>query len=415
MKPVRLRAAHAPVARAAPRAAPAFPLRLLATVPHRMFFAQAMALLLVAVLGWAWTMAARAGWVAGPTTGAAQPSWHLLAMLYGFLPFFMFGFLFTAGPRWLDVPAPRPALWRPAGVAALAGAATMLLAPGEALARAGAAVHGVAWLALAAAFARLFAASRVRDRGHAGVVLAAMLAGASGPLAYAASGDAAYPWLAFAGLWLFAVPVFVAVCHRMIPFFTANVLPTIAIFRPWWLLAALLGGPLAHGTLEAAGARGWTWIVDVPLALLALDLARRWGLAQSFANRLLAMLHVGFVWYGVAFALYAVSSLTTLADRGALGSAPAHALALGYCGSLMLAMVSRVTFGHAGRTLAADRLTWALFLLLQATVVVRVAAALWPAPWLLAFAALLWALCAAPWALRNLPIYARARRDGRAG
>jgi uncharacterized protein involved in response to NO len=246
-------------------------------------------------------------------------------------------------------------------------------------------------------------------------VLVAMLAGASGPLTYAALGTDAYPWLVHGGLWLFALPVFVVVCHRMIPFFTANVLPTIAIFRPWWLLAILLLGPLVHGTLEALGAQAWTWLVDLPLALFALDLTRRWGVAQSMANRLLAMLHLGFAWYAIAFALYGFASLRVLAIGTSLGHAPVHALALGFCGSLMVAMVSRVTFGHSGHTLAADRFTWAVFLLLQAAVALRVGASLWPHPALMALAALTWAVVAVPWALRYAPIYWRPRADGKPG
>jgi uncharacterized protein involved in response to NO len=243
-----------------------------------------------------------------------------------------------------------------------------------------------------------------------------MMAGASGPIAYALYGAVAYPWLVSAGLWLFAVPVFVTVCHRMIPYFTANVLPTVAVFRPWWLLALLLGGPIAHAAVEAAGAKTYSWVVDIPLAVFAFDLARRWGLAQSLSNRLLAMLHIGFVWYAIAFALYAVASLGALAGNAALlGSAPSHAVTIGFCGALTIAMVSRVTFGHSGRTLAADRLTWTLFLLLQATCIVRIATALWPWPAMLAITAALWAACVVPWSLRNAPIYWRSRADGRLG
>ncbi|MDH4180800.1 MAG: NnrS family protein [Betaproteobacteria bacterium] len=416
MKTIPLRVQSPPPSPPPPASHPAPPAwRLLAAVPHRLFFAAAMLVLVVSALVWAWALVARTGVAGMPPLGPAQPVWHLLAMLFGSFAFYMFGFLFTAGPRWLDVPPPAAAQWRPAGVAALLGALAMLLAPTEPLARAGAAAYGFAWLVLDVAFARLLVASRARDKVHASLVLAAMLAGASGPLAYAAFAVDAYPWLAYAGMWLYAIPVFVVVCHRMIPFFTASVLPAMAIFRPWWLLAVLLGGPLVHGALEFAGAQAWTWIVDLPLAVFALDLARRWGLAQSMANRLLAMLHVGFAWYAISFALYASSSLAALLAGTSLGHAPVHALALGFCGSLMIAMVSRVTFGHSGRALAADRFTWSLFVLLQAAAVARVGASLWPHPAAMAAGALLWAAVVVPWALRFLPIYWRARADGKPG
>ncbi len=386
------------------------------TVPHRLFFLTAMVLVALIALAWLWVIVARTGVLAQPPLAIAQPVWHALAMLFGFLPFYMFGFLFTAGPKWLAVEPPPIRVWRTGGLVAAAGVLTMLFAPSWMLAQLGAGVFGLAWLAFDAVFAGLILASPARDRVHATLVLCAMLAGASGPLAFALFGSAAYSWLVFAGVWLFAVPMFVVVCHRMIPFFTAGVLPATAMFRPWWLLAVLVTGPVAHAMLDAAGYQRWTWLVDAPLALVAFDLARRWGLAQSLANRLLAMLHLGFVWYAIAFALFAAASLFALGGLpGALGAAPVHALTIGFSGSLMLAMVSRVTYGHSGRTLAADRVTWSLFLLLQATVVVRIVSALWPLPALLVLTAALWAASVVPWAARNLPIYWRARADGRPG
>jgi uncharacterized protein involved in response to NO len=88
----------------------------------------------------------------------------------------------------------------------------------------------------------------------------------------------------------------------------------------------------------------------------------------------------------------------------ALGAADAalHAYALGFLGTLLLAMASRVTCGQAGRAVVADRFLWVLFLLLQAAVLARVAWSLWPAgaAWLLPAAAGAWAVVALGWLLR---------------
>ncbi|MDO8276104.1 MAG: NnrS family protein, partial [Serpentinimonas sp.] len=51
-----------------------------------------------------------------------------------------------------------------------------------------------------------------------------------------------------------------------------------------------------------------------------------------------------------------------------------HAITMGFMGSLLLAMVTRVSCGHSGRTLVADRLVWGLFWLLQLATVLRVVA-----------------------------------------
>jgi uncharacterized protein involved in response to NO len=219
------------------------------------------------------------------------------------------------------------------------------------------------------------------------------------------------------GLWGFLVPLFAAVSHRMIPFFTANVVPSVTPWRPGWTLALLVGGSLAHGVLVAASLGEWTWIVDAPVGIVAAFLAWRWGFARSLSNRLLAMLHVGFAWLAATWLLHAVQSALALAGTAALGLAPLHALSIGFLSSLTLAMVSRVSCGHSGRSVSADRLTWNVFLLLQAAAVTRVAADLFPGAYaaLLVAAALLWLACFASWAWRYLPYYWRARADGKPG
>jgi uncharacterized protein involved in response to NO len=273
----------------------------------------------------------------------------------------------------------------------------------------------VGWLALCVRFLVLILASRAPDRVHPVLVLGALLAGASGVAAFAAFGATAYPWLTGVGVWGFLLPAFIVVCHRMIPFFTASALPFVTAFRPWWLLAAMLGAPVAHGALAALGLVAWTWVVDLPAAALMLWVCLRWGLAQSLRKRLLAMLHVGFLWYGLGWLLLGAQSLVALGggDGAALG--PLHALTIGFAGSLLMAMVTRVTHGHSGRTLAADALTWRLFQLLQLVAVARIGADVAASGGWLAVAAGLWAVCFVPWCARLAPVYCRPRADGRPG
>jgi len=218
-----------------------------------------------------------------------------------------------------------------------------------------------------------------------------------------------------AGVWLFLLPVFVVVCHRMIPFFTSGVVPFVTAFRPWWLLGAMVAAPVAHGVLEATGLASWTLVVDAPAAVLMLAVTLRWGLVQSLDNRLLAMLHVGFVWFGLGFGLFAISSLAERFGMTGLGLAPLHALTIGFASSLLMAMVTRVSCGHSGRMLAADTLTWYLFLLLQVAAVVRIAAERLPWSHAHACAALLFAASFVPWVIRYAPLYWRPRADGRPG
>jgi uncharacterized protein involved in response to NO len=224
-----------------------------------------------------------------------------------------------------------------------------------------------------------------------------------------------------AGVWLFLVPLFLSVEHRLVPFFSSRVIAGYVVFRPQWSMPLLVAAAVVHFALELAGARGWLWLVDAPMAAWVATLAVKWGLAGSFRARLLVMLHLALVAFAVALSLYALDSLATAAGHaGAFGLAPLHALTIGYFAATTVAMVSRVSLGHSGRALEADALTWWAFLGLLATACLRAVADLWFVPpalrlWLAVAAAVLWLAVFVPWAARYLPIYLQPRADGRPG
>jgi len=91
-------------------------------------------------------------------------------------------------------------------------------------------------------------------------------------------------------------------------------------------------------------------------------------------------------------------------------------LFVGYFGSLLVAMVTRVTQGHSGRPLELGRTAGIAFALVQLTALVRIAAeASTDALAWQAAAAALWLLAFLPWVLRSGAIYLRPRADGKAG
>jgi uncharacterized protein involved in response to NO len=386
--------------------------------PFRFFFLTGVAQIALASLWWLWVLAARVV-PALPQPAAPMPDTvvHALLMICGFAPFFMFGFMFTAGPRWLSVLPPAPRAWRAPALLAAGGALALvpLQATGIGGLRVAAAVYALAWLWLLLRFVLLIRKSTAPDKVHPKLVAACLAVGASCVAAFAAFGTAAHPWLSSAGVWGFLLPVFVTVCHRMIPFFTSGVAPFVTAFRPWWLLALMVGAPVLHATIAGVGFADWTWIVDLPAACALLLVTLRWGLVQSLRNRLLAMLHVGFVWYGIGFLLAGINALLALTGGSGLGLAPLHAMTIGFASSLLVAMVTRVTCGHSGRTLAADALTWRLFQLLQAAAVLRIGAELAANAWWLLAAIAFWAACMVPWCAKYAPVYWRPRADGRPG
>lgn len=194
-------------------------------------------------------------------------------------------------------------------------------------------------------------------------------------------------------------------------------MPALDAWRPNWLLWTLLSGLWAQGVLHVGDALGVLPratlpgyvrpALALPWGLLVIALGVRWGLVQSLRIRLLAMLHLGFVWLGVAFLL----------ELHADPLLAVHALGIGALGSLLMAMVTRVSCGHGGRTLVADDFVWAVFLALQGVAVTRLVAQLWPAasPWLTPAAAWAWLAVLGVWSVRLIRWYLRPRRDGRPG
>jgi uncharacterized protein involved in response to NO len=212
--------------------------------------------------------------------------------------------------------------------------------------------------------------------------------------------------------------VFLAVAHRMLPFFTSSALRGYVLHRPPWALRGLIGLSFAHGGLAFSGLNEWLWLADLPAALVAVRLTWLWWSRAALANRMLSVLHVAFAWLGAAFALSAVQSLFWKASPGFLGQAPLHALTLGFFASMLIGMAARVTMGHSGRPVAADDAMWRAFCLMQAAAAMRVISdlpALQGAHALMWLSSLLWLGAFGLWAWRFAPAFWRPRADGKPG
>ena len=415
------------------RAAGAWRWQRLLAAPHRVAFWGGSVVLAASALWWAAALLARAAglalpWAVSPTVA------HALLLGFGFLPLFMAGFMFTAGPRWLglaEVPGRQLAL----PVAVMLGGWTVavlgfhLSAP---LAALGVAAAAVGFALVTGLFGLMVLESPVADRDHAKLVLlgcaATVVAQWAAAVLLVLGQEAATRAAVHGALWALAL-VFVAVAHRMIPFFTEGALPAVRAWRPRALpgaLALLVGLQAPFAVAEAlnggslpAGPAALRAAIELPGGALLLWLSLRWGLRESLPVRLLAMLHLGFAWLGVAFTLGGVSHLLMALSEGtlSLGLAPLHAFTMGFLGSLLLAMASRVARGHSGRALQADNWTWMMFWVLQLAVLARVAAALWPqlGTGLTLLAVQFWVGAVGAWALRHAPWFGQPRIDGGAG
>jgi uncharacterized protein involved in response to NO len=141
---------------------------------------------------------------------------------------------------------------------------------------------------------------------------------------------------------------------RIIPAFTQNWLrvnrPDIAVQLPAFdrldLASVLLTVPFAVGFILWPESL-YTGLLGLFAACLQAVRLVRWRGRLSRREPLLWVLHVGYGWIPVGFALLgsAVLGMPDLSDRGI------HALTYGAIGTLILGVAARVALGHTGRPL----------------------------------------------------------------
>lgn len=399
--------------------------RFVSSEAHRMmFFCGA----LQAVAAMAWWLADLSGRYAGwhaPYAWTVPPMWaHAWLLLYALFPFFMFGFLMTAGPNWLGAPKTPRIAFVPAALMMAGGIALFYagLATARGVAALGALLHVAGWLWGLTALMRTAARHWSPKARYVLLIFGLLSIGLCGDAIFALSVAAAsYDYVSYAlygAVWFFLLPVFLGVSTRMVPFFSAGVLGPGVDYRPAWVRPALMAGALLHGALELRGAQHLLWLVDIPLAALVARLAWKWGLAKSRGLHLLAVLHISLAVLALSLLLSGVLSAAVAAGLASrVGLAPLHLLVIGYFSAMMLGMVSRVSLGHSGRALEADRLTWACYLGVLLAAVLRAAAEFMPGTpagtTLMIAAAIVWLAAFGAWAARYAPMYLTPRVDAR--
>jgi uncharacterized protein involved in response to NO len=397
--------------------------RRLGVAPHRLMFFAGVTNVMLAMLWWAaWLVSSRWPQLFLMRYPPVFPGWlHAFVMQYQMLPSFIFGFLLTTFPKWTKLPDVAPRRFVPVGIALVAGQLVTLAGAlgSHAVIVAGVALTLVGWTAgLAVLVPMLW-----REEGttwHARSCVAALALGYVGLLAFAAFLLGASPaWAPVSvklGSFGMALMIFFTVAHRMFPFFAGNAVEGYRPWRPMWLLAAVWAAVVLHLVLAVTLTFAWSWLADVALLALTVLACWRWW-PRGKQPGLLAVLFLAVTWLPIAMALYTIDDIS-FAAHGAfvLGRAPAHALFIGFFGSALIAMVTRVTQGHSGRPLVMPAVAWFAFVAIQLVAVARIAGELTRDPFLwFALAAVGWLVAFAPWTVRLGRIYLAPRADGKPG
>lgn len=337
-------------------------------------------------------------------------AWHRHEMLFGFLSPAIAGFLLTAVCVWTDTERLHGSPLLALALVWLAGRLLMLL---------GAGLPDVLVIAVNLLFLPLVMLDagwriwRARQKRHA-IVLVAVGA----------------IWLAQAAFLLLnpvtAVPaalmgaalLMLVIGGRITPAFSAGWMrmhggdPSQIRIYPW-LETVTVGSLLALFALTLIGA-GSVWIIAVAL-LAALASGGRLLAWQGWlvrAEPLLWILHVSLLWIPIALLLLAGAEA---------GWWPAtvwyHALGIGAMGGLILGVISRVSLGHAGRSLVLPQGMVAAFVLIHAGALVRVITALGGLPWQAGVSAtsLLWTFAFVLFLWKYAVILTTPRVDGKPG
>jgi uncharacterized protein involved in response to NO len=326
--------------------------------------------------------------------------WHGHEMLYGFAVAVIAGFVLTAVANWTGL--------RPAGptlLALLCGLwlAGRLAALGQFHGALSPALAGLVDSLFLPALAAVMTRVLVRSRNLRNAMFIPFLWGLAllnlGYHALVAQGGMVEARLILTFTSYLVAFLLVFMGGRVIPFFSGRRCQYQPRQWPWlnWL-----------STLSAlAAAAALTWLPGTAVAaglaaLAALSTAARlaaWQSPRIWSEPMLWILHLGYAWLALAFALAAA------VHAGALAwpmSAPMHALMSGALGCLALGMMTRVALGHSGRPIVASRAMIGAFVLVTAAGLARLGSYMdWPGGGLtgLAVSAILWALAYSVYAL----------------
>lgn len=396
--------------------------------PHRMFFFSGAIQLIIPILIWSVELIGRYSDLWPPLNIFLPATWaHGMVMIYGLFIFFIFGFLMTVFPRWMggeviskdDYIA--TCVWLNSGL--IIFEISLFFTPSSALS--GLAIMLFGWLYGVYVLFKSFRQAPATSKTYEAILLIALLCGSLGIFSF---GFWIYSdiWLFLKisftlGIWLYLLPILFTVSHRMLPFFSSNVIENYTVFQPRTTLFLFLAGCIAHFTLEMSHLKQWLFLADAPLALLVLLHSVRWQLHRSFKDYLLAVLHMAFFWLFIGLSLMSLQSIVlNISGDYILNRAPLHAITIGFATSLLIAMASRVTLGHSGRMLRLDRISWILFLGLQLAAVARIASdfqfnQLLESHSYNLVSVALWLICIGVWFIKFAPIYLSKRIDGKPG
>jgi len=331
----------------------------------RPFFLGAALFTGLAVLAWVALFAGRASvdFLYSPR------EWHVHEMLFGYLPALIAGFLLTAMPNWTDRIPLRGVpllflflLWlvgRFLIAFPLAGATT-------------AAVIDGAFLAILAVYLwREIAAAGSWDRAPIGILVSLY---ACANILFHLSALRGSPTDSPERFALSVMTLMLTIIGgRLAPTFAREYLEDRNIAPLPEVFSRVDGGAIALVLLGVAAwnlrpESLWTGSLLIMSGIASLIRWLRWGGWKTWREPLVLILHIGYAWIG----LFLIGLGASIFGVGFAPENAVHLLTSGAMGTMTLAVMTRASLGHTGRPRHADRLTVAIYLLVNVGALLRI-------------------------------------------
>ncbi len=299
----------------------------------------------------------------------APREWHVHEMLFGYLPALIAGFLLTAMPNWTDRMPLRGVPLLMLFLLWLGG--RLLIAFPWVGASIAAAVDGAFLVALAVYVWREIVAARTWDRAPIGVLVSFY---ASANVLFHLAALRAAPTDLPERLALSVMTLMLTIIGgRLTPTFTReffaerNMSGLPEVFTPMdgIAIALVLAGAVTW-VIQPEGL--WAGIMLIVAGVASLGRLLRWKGWKTWREPLVLMLHVGYGWVGLFLVVLGASIL----EIGFSTANAIHLLTTGAMGTMTLAVMTRASLGHTGRPRHADRLTVAIYLLINVGALLRI-------------------------------------------
>ncbi len=208
-------------------------------------------------------------------------------------------------------------------------------------------------------------------------------------------------------LYLFLLTFSVA--QRMVPFFSHCM-----VEKNEKLLKIVFSLLLLHILLENIYPNS-SFVVDFALAYIIGKELFRWKLPFPNPNPLLGILHIALYWVPLGFFLGGLTNFISLISDIRFLALDIHSIILGFVFTILIGFGTRVTLGHSGNMMQADKWTTLLFYWTQVVVAMRILVSLtsaigWNIMVLFDISVTAWLLMFILWAVRFFAVLIEGKK-----